>query len=401
MSKTHNRLIGLGISLIAFVVGILFLFLYSYTQVDLNLTLSTISLAFGIQDFFQYIGYFMRPTSTAIYICIIILLFISYAGIMYYAYKKKLNKKILYLLTVFSGLLLLFSYPAFSYDIYNYMFDARIITKYAQNPYVHKALDYPDDPWIHFMRWTHRTYPYGPVWLLITAPLSFVGFSKFLPTLWLFKLLSVVSYAGSTYLIYKVMCKTKPESAVAAAVFFAFNPLTLVELTVSAHNESVMIFLMLCAIYLLIVKKQALSFLALGCSIGIKFITAVLLPVYLWYFYTLKRNKKIMWDRFFFLSLILLLFGSILVSIRTNFQPWYLIPVISIASFLNYKPYISIPIFIVTLAGLFQYVPFLYTGNWDYPIPVILNAIMLVAIIASSLFLLFYFIYKKYIYITK
>ena len=74
------------------------------------------------------------------------------------AKKKKISKPFVWLIIFVSALLLVFSYNAFSYDIFNYIFDAKIFTHYHQNPYLQKALDYPGDPMLSFMRWTHRVY---------------------------------------------------------------------------------------------------------------------------------------------------------------------------------------------------------------------------------------------------
>ena len=93
-------------------------------------------------------------------------MFIYYFYFLYAVYKKKINKKIIRNLIVITSIGLGFSYVAFSYDLFNYIFDAKIITFYHQNPYFHKALDYPGDPMLSFMRWTHRVYPYGPIWLV-------------------------------------------------------------------------------------------------------------------------------------------------------------------------------------------------------------------------------------------
>ena len=65
----------------------------------------------------------------------------------------------------------------------------KYLTFIHQNPYFHKASDFPNDPMLNFMRWTHRLYPYGPSWLILTVPLSFIGLNFFLPTFFLFKIM--------------------------------------------------------------------------------------------------------------------------------------------------------------------------------------------------------------------
>ncbi len=263
----------------AWVGTALILFLYSYTQVSLSLTLTRASFFQEIQKTFQYVGFFNRPLSTGLFLFIILLLCFLYFATLWAISGRLLSKKQVTKIIVAVSGILLFSYSAFSFDIFNYMFDAKIITYYQQNPYLHKALDFPSDPMLSFMHWTHRTYPYGPIWLGLTIPFSFLGMQKFIVTFFLFKLLAVVSYLGSTVLIYKIVQKKSNEHALFAAAFFALNPLILIEFLVSAHNDIVMIFFALLGIYLLIQKRVVGSFLSMVLSVGTKFATAFILPM--------------------------------------------------------------------------------------------------------------------------
>ena len=162
---------------LGYILTVIGLFLYSFTQVDLGLTLSRWSVEQVIEKFFQHIGYFNRPLSTSLYILILIFLFSFYLLFILLAQRKKITRRQVWFLLIGIAVILTFSYNAFSYDLFNYIFDAKIITYYHQNPYLHRALDYPGDPMLSFMHWTQRTYPYGPFWLVLTVPLSFLGFN--------------------------------------------------------------------------------------------------------------------------------------------------------------------------------------------------------------------------------
>lgn len=168
-------------------ITLLGLFFYSFTQIDLGLVISRYPIFYQFEKSFQYIGYFNRPLSTLFYLLLLVLLFGFYVLFLKMAAKKKITKQFVWKLAIVAAVVLSFSYSAFSYDIFNYIFDAKIVTHYYQNPYAHKALDYPMEPMLAFMHWTHRMYPYGPVWLAVTVPLSFLGLQLFLPTFFLFK----------------------------------------------------------------------------------------------------------------------------------------------------------------------------------------------------------------------
>ncbi len=372
----------------SFWLTIIALFFYSYTQVDLSLTLSRASIYQTIEKSFQYIGYFNRPLSTIIYLIILVIVFILY--FLFLKFSKLLKIKNIWITIIFTSLILTFSYNAFSYDLFNYIFDAKIITHYHLNPYLHKALDFHHDPMLSFMHWTQRTYPYGPFWLLLTVPLSFLGLNYFLPTFFLFKILASVSYLGCCFLIYKIAKKiNKDEKLILSA--FAFNPLVIMEVLVSAHNDIEMMFFGLLAVYLFIEKKYWNSLFSLIFSIGIKFATGFLIPVFV-IFNFLKKNN---WDKFFIWSSILMFLAVIAASIRSTFQPWYLLYVLPFSVFVIEKKYILISTIILSLVALLDYVPFLYTGNWNPPIPQILLSLNLSGVGLAVIIVFFYKIIKR------
>lgn len=359
--------------IILYCVTVCALFLYSYTQVDLSLTLSRISIWQVIEKSFQYIGYFQRPLSTWLYGIIILSLFICSIGFFYLTIVKKIQRKTLWILIIFTAVLLTFSYNAFSYDLFNYIFDAKIVTHYFQNPYLHKALDFPQDPMLSFMHWTQRTYPYGPIWLFITVPLSFIGLQFFLPTFFLFKALASISYIGICWSIEKIMEKTDTQKSLTSLVFFAFSPLVIIEGLVSAHNDMVMVALSSLALLTFVNKKSVWSFLLLFLSIGIKFATAVLLPLWIIGFFIKKKGNL---TALSVVSFVLLSFAVVFASLRTNFQPWYLLFLFPFAALMPRNKSFIVGFSIFSFSALLQYIPFLFTGNWDNPIPFILSIML-------------------------
>lgn len=356
-----------------YITAVLALLVYSFTQVDLGLTLSRLPLWQDIQKIFQNIGYFDRPLSTSIYLTIASLLFIAYCSFLILVKRGVLNRRQVWRVIIFTGVVLTFSYSAFSYDLFNYIFDAKIVTYYHQNPYEHKALDYPNDPMLGFMHWTHRTYPYGPVWLFITVPLSYIGLHFFLPTLILFKILMTLAFLGTAMLLEKILIKLKTAYSLLGLVFFSLNPLVILESIVSAHNDLVMIFFLLWSIYVLIDKKYVRSILLFIFSVGVKFATIFALPTFLVFYPFGFRKKAVNWDRIFFALTLVMILPVVFASIRTNFQPWYLLYVIPFASLVVNRYYIVIPILTFTISGLLFYVPYLYYGNWNDPIPTTLS----------------------------
>lgn len=355
-----------------FIIFCLGLFFYSFTQIDLSLTFSHASIFQTIQKMFQYIGYFNRPLSTELFFLIIIGLFCFYILFLDRVREKKVPAKKIWLLIGFVAVLLTLTYNAFSYDVFNYIFDAKIVTQYQENPYLKKALDFPSDPMLSFMRWTHRVYPYGPVWLGLTIPLSFIGLQKFVLTFFIFKSLALGAYLGTVYFLYKTLRKVSPEHAFSGMTFFALNPLVLIESLVSGHNDIVMMFFAVTGIYFLVQKKWIVALLLLIISIGVKFATVFLVPAFLIAIYFFMQKKTIPWEKLFLAMLFLMVLAVIAASFRTTFQPWYLLYMLPFAALLSHRREIFSPMILLTITAIFNYVPYLFTGNWDAPIPGIL-----------------------------
>lgn len=358
-------------------LGSVLLFLYSFTQVDLSLTFSRASIYQTIEKGFQYVGWFNRPLSTYLYIGIFLFLFIMYFWTMNMVAKNKISRKTVWLAIFVVSVILVFSYNAFSYDLFNYIFDAKIVTFYHQNPYLHKALDFPHDPMLSFMHWTHRTYPYGPLWLFLTVPFSFLGNHIFIVTFYLFKLLISLFFILTVWSISKIGKVLKFSNIMLPVAAFAFNPFVISESLVSSHNDIVMMGVAMYATYFLLKKENFKGSILYVLSAGVKFATALTLVA----FFVLLGFKKTKY--FIGVSIVLMILAVIMATIRTNFQPWYLLYVFPFAVLMIEKRFIKFPIYVFSAAAVIYYIPFLYGGNWNPPIPALLNDMMIIVTIIS------------------
>ena len=368
----------------SFPLIIIFLFFYSFTQVDLSLTLSQVSIWQTVQKSFQEIGYFNRPLSTALFVLVLAALFAYYIYFLILAYRKKLKIKDIGIIICFTAVILAFSYNAFSYDLFNYIFDGKIITYYHQNPYFHKALDYPNDPMLSFMHWTHRLYPYGPFWLVLTTPLSLIGMNIFLLTFFLFKFLAAGFYLGSVYLIYKINKKINSGWEIFNTILFALNPLVIIESLVSAHNDIAMVFFALLGVYLYVEKNKLLGIFSIFLSAMIKIPTAVLLLPLLINALPFKKyhlnNEKLTWS-FVILSIV----GVLYSMTKLEIQPWYFLWVIPFIALLKPNRIVLAASIGFSLGLVLRYVPYLYYGSWDgFALP-LRNALTLLCLFVPSI----------------
>jgi len=300
-------------------------------------------------------------------------------------YKKILSVKAVVVFSIFASGILFLSYNAFSYDLFNYIFDAKIITEYGDNPYERKALDYPEDPSLGFMRWTHRVYPYGPVWLLMSVPLSYASMGSLLLNMILFKGIALFSYLGSVLLLKKIIEIIGLKRVGFHLGLFALHPLVIVESLVSAHNDIVMMFFLIIALYLLVSRKYWFSLIPYGLSIGVKFATAFLLPVFFYVMY--KRGKITDWQPVITLSFICMFFAVLAASYRSDFllQPWYLLYIFPFMA-LSLRKSIIVPTLVVSLFAFFQYFPYIFFGHYDPPISFYMALILSGSFILAAIF---------------
>ena len=359
------------VRLIAFgwVATVVALFLYSFTQIDLNLTLSKITIWQRMEKAFMYVGYFQRPLSTTIFLAVLFFLFFFYLLILWLTKNDKLKANQLWWLIFATVVILFLSYPAFSHDLFNYIFDAKIVAFYRQNPYKVKPLDFPDDPMTRFMHWTHRPSVYPPLWISLSVVPFVFGFGKFLLQLFAFKAMMAGFYLGTIWLIWKISEVLSPKQKIFNLAFYAFSPLVLIESLVSGHNDGVMVFFALLAFYLLLKKKPFLSFLSWFFSIGIKYITAFLFPVFALLAWRKIRVKKLDYQKLIIVAILFLFLAILTTTYRIGFQPWYLLwalPFIALKAEERFLFWLTIGF---SLGSLLRYTPFLYYGHWNYPVP--------------------------------
>lgn len=310
---------------------------YSYALVDPNFTLVNHGVWEYFRNYMVNLGYYQRELSTGIFFILIgCLVFFNW----YFWHRGKYSA--LKLAIIIAGVTL-FSYPFLSHDFFNYLFDAKILTFYGQNPYLHKALDFPSDSWLRFMHWTHRTYPYGPVFLILTLVPSFLSFGKLVLAFLFFKLLFAAFYIGSVWVLSKFDQKT--------ALFFTTSPLVIVEGLVNNHNDLLGVSLMLLALYFSIKKHNLIKAGIFGLtSLGIKYVTLAALPLFL-------KTKSKVW-----LSLGLWIALFAYVYFKLGIHPWYLLNLMVLLPF--FKAY-ALGFMVLSTGLLVSYYPYLYFGGWD------------------------------------
>lgn len=349
---------------------------------------------------------------TAAYIFLIVALFFCYIWAIYLLQKKQPKTEFSFK-SVYAGvygliiLPLFVSYNALSHDIFNYVFNARMVLKWGYNPHIKTALDFAQiDDWVRFMHNTHTTAPYGYGWTGLSLIPSFLGMEKLLPTLFFFRIFMLVSLVFLYFALQhlsQTLNKRKLYLHELALVFL--NPLLLIEVVSNYHNDLWMMAPAVLGVSLILrllqpqsLKKSktllfrdfVLASVLLAVSISIKLATVIIVPLFIFVFllvFFLEKYSNLIKSRFrlpipsqFIASgllilsswfekyiptiLALVLFIPLFTDRSQQFLPWYLLWILVWVPFIKQKT-LRNTILIFSLSSLLRYVPWL-KNSFEY-----------------------------------
>jgi len=343
----------------------IFYFLYSYSFLDPNLTLTSFKPYLWMQKEIRWWGFFNKPQSSLLFAVLTPLIFAFYYLICGNFFKKEFKLKQVVLFALVIGMILVFSYPAFSYDIFNYIFNAKMVLEYGADPHQRTAMEFKD-PMLGFMRNVHTPAPYFYGWTLASLLPYCLGLGRIFPEIISFKVFSAVSLFGCFFILKKIYSIYKINHYKLRLTLFLLNPLILIEIIGVGHNDLIMMFFALTSFYFLIKFKNEkklqfliYSLLFIAFSVSNKYATVVLIPLFfIWYF---KQDFDIgSWGA---LLLFMLPFSRPLNQLHS----WYLIWPLS-WSFLSKKETVVYLGVFLSFFALMRYVPFIYYGHWNYPV---------------------------------
>lgn len=264
--------------------------------------------------------YHIPPLNTEIIYCLIFLafyLFIMYGLLYWWREKIDWSKSLLILIVgviVFSAIMLA-CWPLTSSDIFTYIMQGRILGVYHGNPYVDYIQNYDNDAlyaWV-FYRWHETPMVYGPLWGIISAGLALVSGKSLVINLFIFRLFVVACFGVSTWLLYKILEKIKPNIKYFGTFMFAWNPLVLWQTANAGHNDMAMVMLALLAMWLYLKKKYlwVLPILVLACLI--KYIFVLILPFV--FILLIQKHKKLKEKIIFIVKNIIIILLIIISSL--------------------------------------------------------------------------------------
>ena len=172
-------------------------------------------------------------------------------------------------------------YPVSAIDVYFYALRSRLWTTYGANPISALFKDYPNDAWAHLAhaQWAQVASPYGPMWNLISAPITYLAGDRILLALLGFKLLTLICLIMGAAVIFRTLRARGSTDAVTGAMLYLWNPLVLWETVGNGHNDVVMTLPLLLALLAWVKRRDALVIPLLVIAALIKYVPLLLIPI--------------------------------------------------------------------------------------------------------------------------
>jgi hypothetical protein len=244
-------------------------------------------LIFGLISIIGYIilGYFSTRDQTVLILTAYLSLFTAYIATWHSS--KTTPLKFYIYLAIGLRLLLLFSTPSLSDDIYRFIWDGRLLAS-GISPFSALPIDIlSSSKQITGIDQSLFDLLNSPVYFTVYPPLSQLVFwlaalissDSITASIIFVRVLIILAEVGSIILITKLLKQYQLPSK--NVLIYALNPLVIIELSGNLHFEAFVILFILLTVYLFNKNKHWLSGICWGAAIGFKLIPLIFLPLML------------------------------------------------------------------------------------------------------------------------
>lgn len=204
--------------------------------------------------------------------------------------------RILVISSILFRLLFLFAIPNLSQDFYRFIWDGQMILEgfnpylYIPNTVVEWGTSIPLAKELHSgmgeLSSSHFTN-YPPINQLCFVIANLFPGKSIVSSVIGLRLIIITADIGTLYFGKKLLERLKlPSNRI---FWYILNPFIIIELTGNLHFEGVMIFFLIWSLYLLHQGKWKCAAVVLACSISVKLIPLMFLPLFFWWF--VKKEK--------------------------------------------------------------------------------------------------------------
>ncbi len=168
-------------------------------------------------------------------------------------------------------------------DVYSYISFGRIATLHGGNPFIDPPNRFPFDPYLRWVDWSSVPSVYGPTWLYLSVLVTVLVESVWphvVAYVLVYKLIALLLHLLNGALIWSILWHWRPEQRQWGTALYLLNPLALIEFAGSAHNDVLMITLILAGILLHLRGLWLWAVAAFTLAVLTKWIALPLLPLY-------------------------------------------------------------------------------------------------------------------------
>lgn len=184
---------------------------------------------------------------------------------------------------VFS-LVLIWLYPITALDVLLYVVRARLWVLYGASPMIALPENYPTDPTIVFAgEYAKQVSPYGPLWEILARVPVQLGAQDMVTGTIAMKLLVFIGYLACAWLIGWAAHPESPHQgsgSLLSLVFFAWNPLILMQGLGNGHNDMLMLTLIVLGVVMWQRGNWWATALALALATAVKSAALLMIPLY-------------------------------------------------------------------------------------------------------------------------
>ena len=197
-----------------------------------------------------------RGLNTTTFLAYYLIAGIAYALVIHRLGRDHISLKSIWGFAIFFRLILLFTSPSLSDDVYRYVWDGHLLNQ-GVNPFAQPVdsmlLDVYDTQLRAFVNNAWMASPYLP-----TSQLIFATVSRLAPqSVFAFQIVSTFFDLLTGWVVMKILENLSLSRK--AVLLYLWNPLVIVEFAHAAHIDSLMIFLMMASFWLLMQSQKALQ----------------------------------------------------------------------------------------------------------------------------------------------
>jgi hypothetical protein len=241
----------------------------------------------GRQDFTTWIagplhGIVSRTLTAEQSVLVLVAMCVCYAATL--AWGSSVRARWVVMAIVLLHVLYAIAPPLISKDVFSYISYARLGASHGTNPYQHAPFLFPNDPAYPFVAWRHVGSAYGPLFTVATYPLALVSVPV---AMWTIKVVTAIASLGLVALTWRC-AERMGRDPLKAAIWVGLNPILLVYGVGGAHNDLIMLALMMGALALTLEKREGSAAAAVVLAGAIKATGGVMLP----FLFLQARDKR-------------------------------------------------------------------------------------------------------------